>query len=252
MRVLRLRRRIEQIDRLTEKLSFVITSILGTFSSRGGLYPDLVITDIVINLNGRRFFCRKGTTDWLHVMDFEPETTEFLSRQHGNVFLDIGAHIGRYTVLLAGNFKKVVSAEPFGETFRILSRNVKNNHLRNIVVNKALAETEGHEWLYVHQNLGQCSMIFPSNCRVQVPVTTADFLLRRLGIYPEEVALVKIDVEGAEQRVLRGAQHLLMRGSAKLLVESSQGSEKLKDSLVPFGYSVKCNLDGLNCLLEKS
>lgn len=252
MRLLWLRRKTEQIERPREKLAYVIAMILEEVSGRSDLQSDLVM-----NLKGRRFFCRKGTSDHWHVtFDYEPETTEFLSEQQGNVFMDVGAHIGRYTVLLASNFRKVVSAEPFGETFRILSRNVKSNYLRNIVlVNEALAEKEGHRELHITQeDLGSCSMILSSNRRVQVPVTTADCLLRRLAISPEEVSLVKIDVERAEQCVLKGAQHLLKRGNAKLLVEAwdLKYLKELKDLLVPFGYCMKCRLDGTNYLLEKT
>ena len=172
-RFLKLRRYAAQIDRPREKLAFVMASILEEVWGRRDIYPDLVI-----NLKGRRFFCRKGTSDYLHVFyDFEPETTELLSGQQGNVFMDVGAHIGRYTVLLAGSFQKVVAAEPLGETFRVLSGNVQNNHLRNIVlVNEALEEKEGHGELYIHENLGECSLIHLSECRIEVPLTNGGLM----------------------------------------------------------------------------
>ena len=213
------------------------------------------IPDLVMNLNSKRFICRRGTSDYWHASyDYEPETTEFLSKQQGNVFLDVGAHIGRYTVLLANNFQKVVSAEPFGETFRILSSNVKTNYLSNIVlVNEALAEKEGHGELYINEeNPGQCSMSIQSSRHVQVPLTTADSLLKRLAIPPEDVSLVKSDVEGAEQRVLQGAKHLLEQGSPKLLVEAwdLKYLSELEDILDPLGYRVKYKM-GHNYLFEK-
>lgn len=238
-----------------EYLGFVIASILMAISGRhdDNLLPRHVSC---VTLKGRRFLCRKGTSDYWHLTyTYEPEITEFLSGQRGEVFLDVGAHIGRYAVILAGNFQKVVAAEPLGETFRVLSRNATNNHLCNILlVNEALSEKEGHGEFYIHDNLGECSLIRQSDCRIEVPLTTIDSLLKRLAISPQEVSLVKIDVEGAEQRVLKGAQNLLKQGSAKILVEvwHLKDLQELKNFLIPFDYRVKCNLDGTSYLLEKS
>jgi hypothetical protein len=76
---------------------------------------------------------------------------------------------------------------------------------------------------------------------VQVAVTTLDELTSTLG---DGVALVKLDIEGAEVRALRGASDLIARSAPLLLVEvepehlARQGASvsDLKDTLAPHGY----------------
>lgn len=249
IRLLTLQKKTKQIERPIEKIGFVTASILEVLTGRHDLYPNFVM-----NFRGRGFFCRKGTSDWWHVIDeFEPETTEFLSGQQGNVFLDLGAHIGRYSVSLASNFKKVVAVEPLDETFGIPSTNVKHNGLRNtLLVNAALMDKEGRGKLYLpkDRNLGSCSMILASDRFVQVEVTTVDSMLERLGISRDEVSLVKVDVECGEMRLLNGAHNLLAQRSEKLVVETWYLRE-LQQLLADFGYFMKCKLDSANYLFEK-
>jgi hypothetical protein len=104
MRLLELRKNTEQINRRREKLAVVIGLIVAGIFGRRDVFPNLVKRHVsCVTLKGRRFLCRKGTSDYWHLTyTCEAETTEFLSGQHGEVFLDVGAHIGRYAVLLAG------------------------------------------------------------------------------------------------------------------------------------------------------
>jgi FkbM family methyltransferase len=250
-RAIRLWQRMQEIDRPKERVAFVGACILGAVTGRrDDLFPDLVI-----NLHRNRFFCRKRTSDWLHaVFDFEPETTNFLLGQHGSVFLDVGAHIGRYSVLLAGNFRQVISVEPSPETFGILSRNVRSNGIGNItLINEAVAEKEGLAELYYHGDFGLCSIEVKSGKQKQVHATTVDQVLGGLAVSPEEISLVKLDIEGAEQRALMGAHDLLERGNARLVLEarSKIELENISYYLNGFGYCLRRRLDHANYLFGK-
>ncbi len=61
-------------------------------------------------LKGKRFHFRRGSSDrWVAREENEPQTRDLLGKTRGRVFLDVGAHIGTYSVTLSDNFRKVVS-----------------------------------------------------------------------------------------------------------------------------------------------
>jgi len=71
----------------------------------------ITLFSCIAEIFGYKFECRKNTTDILHIIDFEPETTGFLLNQKGKIFIDVGAHIGRYSILLSKNFEKIIAIE---------------------------------------------------------------------------------------------------------------------------------------------
>jgi FkbM family methyltransferase len=136
----------------------------------------------------------------------------------GMTFVDVGAHVGQYSLLgsgLVGTEGTVHSFEPEPETFALLQHNVLINGLRNVrPIRCALGESIRNVELYVARpdNIGQTSLRQPNNFSgVQVRVQC-----RSLDDYAEEHAidrinLIKIDVEGAELNVLLGARGVLSR-----------------------------------------
>lgn len=90
----------------------------------------------ILSICDRKFFCR-NFNDLLHIFPgFEIQIhswfNHFLGK--GNVFIDVGAHIGRYTVLFASFFKKVVAVEPDPYNFLILRKNVLLNGFGNVIL----------------------------------------------------------------------------------------------------------------------
>ncbi len=135
--------------------------------------------------------------------------------------LDVGANIGLYTVLSAkavGDQGHVWSFEPFAGALAYLRQNLALNGLGNVtVVGKAVADTVGQSELYVfpdgaevYNSLGarqRPAEHLQSAGAVPVEVTTLDAFAESAGL--ASVDLIKIDVEGAEERVIAGAQGLL-------------------------------------------
>ncbi len=151
--------------------------------------------------------------------DFEQGEQAFLLQflQPGMVVLDIGAHQGLYTLLASekvGSSGQVFAFEPSPRELRRLRWNLLINRCRNVrVVPSAVGSHEGTAELFVC--LGQetgCNSLRPPAVsepvsKVQVPITTLDRYLERIGT--NKVNFVKIDVEGAELEVLKGARRLL-------------------------------------------
>jgi FkbM family methyltransferase len=136
----------------------------------------------------------------------------------GMTFVDVGAHVGQYSLLasgLVGREGAVHSFEPEPETFALLQHNVRINGLRNVhLVRCALAKSSKDAELYVARpdNIGQTSLRQPNNfsgVRVNVQCRTVDDYAEEHGI--DRIDLIKIDVEGAELDVLLGARGVLSR-----------------------------------------
>ena len=128
----------------------------------------------------------------------------------GDLFVDVGANIGAYT-LLASSVRRARSVcfEPVPETFSRLEENLRLNHLGELVTahNLGVGENPGLIRFSLDQNCGNRVLRDDEPEEgVAVKVVTLDEVLA--GASPH---LMKIDVEGFELPVLRGAEEILQR-----------------------------------------
>jgi len=128
--------------------------------------------------------------------------------QKGQVIVDIGAHVGIYTVKAAsevGENGVVIAIDPCPVNYQLLKYNIKLNKLSNVLpLNVAIMNYNGKTKLYLFENAGRLSSTKISGEQyITVPCKRLDGLLNELGI--KNVDLIKIDVEGAELDVLEGS-----------------------------------------------
>jgi FkbM family methyltransferase len=143
----------------------------------------------------------------------------------GSVVVDAGACLGIYTIAagkLVGESGRVLSFEPGVESFPVLERNIKLNCLRNIrAFRMALSNSEGKARLYHNVYSITCHSLGAdpqlSDGFEEVATTTIDRVLEQEGI--DRVDFLKMDVEGSEELVLRGARSLLRRARPVILFE---------------------------------
>ncbi|HEY6328850.1 MAG TPA: FkbM family methyltransferase, partial [Blastocatellia bacterium] len=132
----------------------------------------------------------------------------------GKTFVDAGACYGIYTLAaskLVGPRGRVIAFEPSPEAFRVLRKNIGSNRLTNVFAYRlALAEKKGKASLYLHPNVG-CDSLGRDNSftdhREETAADSLDSVLRALSI--KHVDVLKMDVQGAEELVLRGACGIL-------------------------------------------
>lgn len=131
----------------------------------------------------------------------------------GAIALDVGAHHGFHTLMMAlwaGPGGHVHAFEPNAENALVLQANVALNRLSHCTcLPVAVGSHTGTAWME-----GQ-SVALGGGCR-QVPMTSVDEYCEQAGL--ERVDVLKIDVEGFEIEVLRGAAQALAKG-AKLALE---------------------------------
>lgn len=155
-----------------------------------------------------------------------------LAKRRDHVFYDVGGNIGFYTVLTAQQASHVYAFEPVKNTFKTLSRNVRNNRFANVeVFQVGLSDEKCVRNIHVYSSSGNNSLY-----RREIPpehslkwLRTEQIQLERADDFVEERRLflptiIKVDVEGAELPVLLGARQLIARARPVLIVELSENT----------------------------
>ena len=178
----------------------------------------------------------RGVAKLLYVFqqDYEPEL-ECLGRllSPGMIAVDAGASYGAYTVTAArllGASGLVLSFEPASEAYSILVHNIDLNGFTRVrAIRAALSDRHGEAELLLHPDSSRNSLATQegsSGTSENVVVTTLDRVFEQEGI--DRVDFLKLDVEGAEGLVLRGARALLERSQPIVLFEvNPQATEGL-------------------------
>lgn len=175
---------------------------------------------------------------------FENTERSFVERflRPGMVFLDIGAHHGYYTLLASrkvGPTGLVLAVEPSRRERRKLRLHLQINRCKNVrIEGRALGEAEGTASLYLVQGTETgCNSLRRPDVEqkiesVTVQVERLDRVLQDHQI--ERVDFIKMDVEGAELSVLKGAQELLSRRPRPVILSEVQDVRSR-----PWGYSAR-------------
>ena len=190
----------------------------------------------------------------------EPETVEWIEThvRPGDVFYDIGANVGAYSLVahaVAGGDCTVYAFEPSYSTFAALSENVRLNHCDGKIVplHVALsAETKVFTFNYSLVVPGAAShgldQPIGEDLKPFVPSFTQPILSYKLDELIEQFSLltpnhIKLDVDGSELDVLKGAEKTLSgTGLKSILVEideAQQRGEMIRANLERKGFEVK-------------
>src|ERR687889_1766910 len=178
------------------------------------------------------FYCRINKDDFKIMTIHEDDIITRFTPKEGDIVIDIGAHIGLYTIISSkrvGAQGKVVAIEADPENFEMLNSNIKLNQLTNVIpLNYAVFSKETKLKLYLPSgesgftkyNTVMQNWINTQEKFVEVNANTLDYLLQLNKIRQEEVNWIKIDVEGAEFEVLKGASNVLSKSKdISLLIE---------------------------------
>jgi len=184
---------------------------------------------------GFEFYCRNNKDDFKVMTIHEDDIIERFLPKDGDIVVDIGAHIGLYTIISSkrvGFNGKVIAIEAHPENFEILNRNIQLNQLTNIIALNYAVYSEEEERLKLYLPSGESGFtkyntIMPKFAKrdekfVEVTANTLDNLLQSNGI--RAVNWIKIDVEGAEFEVLKGAHNVLSESKDIALLIELHGS----------------------------
>ncbi len=178
----------------------------------------------------------------------EDEIVEQFSPKIGDTVIDVGAAFGFYTILASkrvGQQGKVVAIEPQPDSFEMLNRNIRLNKLTNTrTLNYAVSSKKATLKLYSTYSVIQERARQSLQSYIEVRADTLDNLLRHVGI--DLVNWIKIDVEGAEYKVLTGAKEILSANKPISILVEIHG----KDTYGPVIELLKSN--NFNIEFEKT
>lgn len=131
----------------------------------------------------------------------------------GGVFLDVGAHIGKYSVKMAAAGRQVIAVEANPATARTLQENIRQNGLKVGILN--LAAWDRKTVLQLFEPWKESGSTKVLEGVGQIVASPLDDVLP-----PHDYRLIKIDVEGVEDRVLYGMAETVDRCSPDFIIET--------------------------------
>ena len=184
-----------------------------------------LLLEIHVPSHNYHIHCPLNKEDFIVMTKHEEEIIGLFRPKEGDTVVDVGAHMGRYTITSSksvGASGKVIAVEAHPYNFRILQHNLRLNKLKNVsALNRAVYSKKARLKLYLpdedlgytmHHSLMTNYLASKYSKEIErryieVEADTLDNLLKIRGI--NEVNWIKIDVEGAEYEVLRGAKEIL-------------------------------------------
>jgi FkbM family methyltransferase len=158
-----------------------------------------------------------------------------LAMEHVSEFrnaLDIGAHVGFWSQRLADKFGQVISFEPVPDHYDCLAKNIEsktNVYVHNVAVGNEIGT------VYMNQTIENSGMssIVDNETGLKVPLVTID----SLGL--NDIDFIKIDVEGFEPLVLRGAKKTILESRPVIFMEILNQYKDSSDAfsiMAEYGY----------------
>lgn len=188
----------------------------------------------LVNLKGRmirqQFIGREvvAVTGSLRIKPDYDDAWVLACAKRAEVVLDAGSNVGHdaMLMLLGGSVQRLIAVDASQDALAICAKNLIFNRLsqKAVFVWGALTDRKGDEIEFWTDGAGAASSIFPSHAKsafkrkscVRVPTITLDSLCEELAVTPD---FAKVDIEGAEARMLVGGTELSRRHRTRFLVE---------------------------------
>lgn len=154
----------------------------------------------------------------------------------GNVLVDIGANIGYYTLLAAsqvGSTGKVIAFEPDQDNCMLLKMSLQANGFENVELHP-YAVFDKKEMVGFDKGVGSSNAVISpiETSRYQVEAVSLDVFLN----HESQVDIVKMDIEGAEGRALKGMQQLVRCHRPIIFTEFNPKGLGIRSSISPEAY----------------
>ena len=230
----------KRTDRIYQKRNINFKDFLYS-STRIMRVSKKLLLEIHVPNHDYRIHCPLNKEDFIVMTKHEEEIIGIFRPKEGDIVVDIGAHMGRYTIPSAksvGVSGKVIAVEAHPYNFGILQHNLKLNKLTNVsALNSAVYSKKANLKLYLpDEDLGYTmhhsvmtnylSTKYNKEIErkfVEVEADTLDNLLKSSAI--TTVNWIKIDVEGAEYEVLKGAREILSTNKPISILVEVHGKE---------------------------
>lgn len=242
------------LNKFILKLPSWIISLLNTSFSRK-LYVELHQlgshrSDMVIDGVNSTFYC-PNRESWKTInIKFEQERPivsqimDYITEKNYSTFYDIGANIGSFSCFLGQEVDKTIVFEPYEPNTFLLEKNLDINNINSRVENVAIGNRNGSVKLNIpiseEPGTEQSTILkshplehdFINHVEVEV-VRLDDYIVAENLPKPD---LIKIDIEGAGLRALKGLSTVLTENNPDIFIETHNNSEEIANFLKKHGY----------------
>jgi FkbM family methyltransferase len=196
-----------------------------------------------------KVYCPATEQDYVLMTEREDDVLEHFRPNKNDIVIDVGAYLGRYTFICSnrvGEDGKVIAIEANPIVFEKLKKNVELNQSTNVrCLNYAVYSEKSKKKLFLRKESID-TIYSPHNTVmkgrdklthnrsqdgrfVNIDANTLDNLIDSAGIKAEDVNWIKIDVEGAEYEVLKGANNILSKSKELAILIEVHHLEENKD-----------------------
>lgn len=169
---------------------------------------------------------------------------KFFINSKGNTIIDIGANIGNHSIFFQSFVcNKLISIECNDSTIPILKNNLLKNISNYLIIEDAVGSENGAGIISMPDNsldnIGMAKVVKvvtlnPSSIKIR----TLDAIVTDVDNVYKNIGMIKIDVEGMELEVLKGANQILIQNKPHLFIEANEPSyfNKIKNYLSKYNY----------------
>ena len=208
------------------------------------LPKDMIVPILQGRLRGKKWIIGSGNMAyWLGSYEYEKRILFEKMISKSSVVYDIGAHVGFYTLLaseLVGEDGKVIAFEPVPRNAKYLKKHLEINHCANVmVIEAAVSDKSGVFFFSEGPNsfMGHLS----DDANLTVDTVSIDDLVMSGKSKILAPNYIKIDVEGAELLVLKGAKSMLSKYDPKIFLATHDTKIHIDccNFLTSLGYKLK-------------
>ncbi len=202
--------------------------------------------DCFIKNSSGIFHCRISTNDPLIVSELhESQLKKYFNEFKDGNFVDIGAHIGKYTIQIGHQLQskgRVIAIEAQPRNFYTLINNIKLNGLENVIALNIACYSENAKLQLYRDSESTATTSYSivekfQGDHIMIQAKKLDDVLRE--IQTDKVDFLKIDAEGAEAEILEGSKQLLGdRNILKIIFEggNQENVARCTKLLDQYGY----------------
>lgn len=207
----------------------------------------LVPSNIVIpisngRLKGKKWIKGSGVNAyWLGIYEIDKQKLFEQIVKPGDVVFDIGAHVGFYTLLaseLVGITGKVFAFEPLPRNINFLKKHLKLNRLGNVKIFEFAVSDKEENVFFGELSNSFSGRIIEQEKGIRVKSVILDNLIKSKKLLPPNV--LKIDVEGNELAVLKGAEYTIEQYRPAIFLATH--TEKIHNECINFLKKFKYNI----------
>ncbi len=212
----------------------------------------LLLLEIPVHNHDKyRAYCPLNKEDFVVMTKHEDDILRQVFRpRSGDVVVDVGAHMGRYTLTAAkstGRDGRVIAVEAHPYNYKMLCRNIELNGVSNVIALNCAAFSEEKSGLRLYLPDEQLGYTMHHSLMagylvskyheaaekryIEVQAHTLDYIVKTSGVGHDRINWLKIDVEGAEYEVLKGSSQILAASKDISLLIEVHGRETYRPVL---------------------